>query len=119
METALDLVDAGAQSPRETYLRLLLIEAGFPRPQTQIPVFGVDGIPVGHIDVGWERYRVGVEYEGEQHQTDRGRYVYDIVRLERLEQLGWIIVRIVAEDRRAEIVRRVRMAMVERGWTPA
>jgi hypothetical protein len=31
---ALDLVDGGAESPRETWLRLLLIRAGFPRPQT-------------------------------------------------------------------------------------
>ncbi|WP_156623123.1 hypothetical protein [Mycobacterium sp. 1164966.3] len=116
LETALELVDAGAQSPRESYLRLLLIEAGFPRPQTQIPVLGADGIPVAHIDVGWEEYLVGVEYEGEQHQTDRGVYVYDIQRLELIEQKGWLIVRVVAENRRADIIRRVRVAMVERGW---
>ena len=117
LETALDLVDAGAQSPRETYLRLLVIEAGLPRPQTQVPVTGTDGVPFAHVDVGWERYLVGVEYEGMQHQTDRGRYVFDIRRLEKLEQAGWLILRIVAEDRNAEIVRRVRTAMVERGWT--
>lgn len=29
---ALDLVDPGAQSPRETWLRLLVIEAGYPPP---------------------------------------------------------------------------------------
>ncbi|MEB3984070.1 hypothetical protein OQ968_22740 [Mycobacterium sp. 663a-19] len=117
LETALELVDAGAQSPRESYLRLLLIEAGFPRPQTQIPVLGADGIPVAHIDVGWEEYLVGVEYEGDQHQTDRRQYVYDIGRLERVERMGWLIVRVVTEDHRANIVRRVRAAMVERGWT--
>jgi hypothetical protein len=116
LETALELVDAGAQSPRETYLRLLLVEAGFPRPQTQIPVLGADGIPVAHIDVGWEEYTVGVEYEGEHHQTDRGVYVYDIQRLELIEQKGWLIVRVVAENPRADIIRRVRVAMLERGW---
>lgn len=118
LETALDLVDAGAQSPRESYLRLLLIEAGFPRPQSQIPVLGPDGLPVAHIDVGWEEYLVGVEYEGDQHQSDRRRYVYDIHRLELVERKGWLIVRVVAEDHRANIVRRVRVAMVERGWSP-
>jgi hypothetical protein len=116
LETALELVDAGSQSPRESYLRLLLIDAGFPRPQTQIPVLGTDGIPVAHIDVGWAEYMVGVEYEGDQHQTDRRRYVYDIQRLETVERMGWLIVRVVAEDRRANIVHRVRAAMVERGW---
>lgn len=117
LETALELVDAGAQSPRETYLRLLLIEAGFPRPQTQIPVLGKDGIPFAHVDVGWEQFLVGVEYEGKHHQTERGRYVYDIRRLEMLQEMGWIIVRIVVEDRPAEIVRRTRVVMVERGWS--
>lgn len=117
LENALELVDAGAQSPKESYLRLLLIEAGFPRPQTQIPVLSVDGMPVAHLDVGWEQYLVGVEYEGMQHQTERGRYVYDVRRLEMLQQMGWLIVRVVAEDRRPEIVRRVRVAMVDRGWT--
>lgn len=35
LERALCLVDSGAESPRETSLRLLLIRAGFPRPHTQ------------------------------------------------------------------------------------
>jgi very-short-patch-repair endonuclease len=80
-------------------------------------VLGVDGIPVAFIDVGWSEYKVGVENEGQHHQTDRGRYVDDILRLEMLEQMGWLIVRIVAEARRADIVRRVGVAMMERGWT--
>jgi hypothetical protein len=116
LEAALELVDPGSQSPRESYLRLLLIDAGLPRPQTQIPVLGGDGIPVAHIDLGWAEYLVGVEYEGDQHQTDRRRYVHDIQRLETLERMGWIIVRVVAEDQRANIVRRIRVALVERGW---
>ena len=43
LETALDLADAGAQSPKETWLRLLLIKDGLPRPRTQIPVRCSDG----------------------------------------------------------------------------
>jgi hypothetical protein len=43
LETAVELVDAGAQSPQETYLRLLLIEGGLPRPRTQIPGAGRPG----------------------------------------------------------------------------
>ncbi len=111
LETALQLVDPGAQSPRESYLRLLLIDAGLPRPQTQIPVPGVDGIPVAYLDLGWEDYLVGVEYDGDQHRTDRRQYVKDIRRIEMLERMGWIVVRVVAEDRPAAIVRRVRAAL--------
>ena len=98
LETALELVDAGAQSPRESYLRLLLIEAGLPRPQTQIPVLGVDGIPVAYLDMGWQEWLVAVEYDGEQHRSDRRQYVKDIRRLEMLQEMGWTVVRVVAED---------------------
>ncbi|MGD1240348.1 DUF559 domain-containing protein [Mycobacterium seoulense] len=111
LETALRLVDAGAQSPRESYLRLLLIDAGLPRPRTQIPVLGADGIPVAFLDLGWEEHLVAVEYDGDQHRTDRRQYVKDIRRLEMLEQMGWVVVRVVAEDRPAAVVRRVRAAL--------
>ncbi|BBZ73235.1 hypothetical protein MPRS_43280 [Mycobacterium paraseoulense] len=111
LETALRLVDAGAQSPRESYLRLLLIDAGLPRPQTQIPVLGVDGIPVAYLDLGWRESMVAVEYDGDQHRTDRRQYVKDIRRLEMLERIGWVVVRVIAEDRPAAVVRRVRAAL--------
>src|SRR5947209_2503502 len=35
---AVGLFDAGAQSPKESWLRVVLMQAGLPRPQTQIPV---------------------------------------------------------------------------------
>jgi hypothetical protein len=68
---ALELVDGGAQSPKETWLRLLLIKAGFPRPQTQIAVRNEWGWAEAYLDMGWEDIKVGVEYEGGQHQTSR------------------------------------------------
>lgn len=115
LETALELVDPGAQSPRESYLRLLLIDAGFPRPQTQIPVLGVDGIPVAYLDLGWEDWMVGVEYDGDHHRTDRRQYVKDVRRLQMLDEMGWLIVRVVAEDHPASIVRRVKAAIAMSG----
>jgi Protein of unknown function (DUF559) len=114
LETALELVDPGSQSPRESYLRLLLIDAGFPRPHTQIPVHGVDGLPIAYLDLGWEEHMVAVEYDGDQHRTDRRQYVKDVRRAELLERMGWIVVRVVAEDQPAAIVRRVRDALTTR-----
>jgi len=83
------IFNPGAQSPRESYLRLLLIDAGLPRPQTQIPVPGVDGIPLAYLDLGWPEYMVAVEYDCDQHRTDRRQFVKDIRRLEMLERMGW------------------------------
>lgn len=112
--TALDLVDAGAQSPKETWLRLVLVWAGLPRPQTQIPVLDESGSAIAYLDMGWEDLKVAVEYDGEQHRNDRRQYTWDVRRLERLEQLGWIVVRVVAGDRPAEILRRVHAARARR-----
>ncbi len=111
LETVLELVDPGAESPRESYLRLLLIEAGLPRPRTQIPVLDADGLPVAYLDLGWEEHMVAVEYDGEHHRIDRRQYVKDIRRLEMLERMGWIVVRVVAGDHPADIVRRVWAAL--------
>jgi hypothetical protein len=108
------LVDPGAQSPKETWLRLLLIRAGFPRPATQIPVRDESGRIVAYLDMGWDDIMVAVEYDGDQHRTDRGQYVKDIQRLERVERLGWLIVRVVAEDHPDSVIRRVRDARARR-----
>ncbi len=106
----LDLTDPGAQSPRETWLRLLLVDAGFPRPQTQIPVPRDDGRSHYFLDMGWPEVMVAVEYDGEQHRLDRGIYRNDLTRSEYIADLGWRRIRLVAGDRPAEIVERTRRA---------
>jgi Protein of unknown function (DUF559) len=111
---ALELVDGGSQSPKETWLRLLLVKAGFPRPQTQIAVRNEWGWPEAYLDMGWEDIEVAVEYDGDQHRSSRAQYVKDIRRLEMLERTGWIVVRIIAEDRPDDIIRRVAQARARR-----
>jgi very-short-patch-repair endonuclease len=71
----------------------------------------VDGIPIAYLDMGWQESMVAVEYDGDQHRTDRRQYVKDVRRLEMLEEMGWIIIRVVAEDRPAAVLRRVRTAI--------
>lgn len=97
LEAALDLTDPGAQSPKETWLRLLLISAGFPRPRTQIPVPGSDGYPRYFLDMGWEHIMLAVEYDGDQHRTDRPQFVKDVERLEYIRSVGWTHIRVLAE----------------------
>lgn len=111
---ALELVDGGAQSPKETWLRLLLLRAGFPRPKTQIPVLNEWGWAEAYLDMGWEDIKVAAEYDGAQHQTSRYHYVRDIGRLEKLERMGWIVVRAVAENHPNDIIRRIREARASR-----
>ena len=106
----LEQVDAGAQSPRETWLRLLLIEAGLPRPETQIPVPRLDGYSHYFLDMGWRDVMVAVEYDGEQHRVDRNIYRDDLARSEYIAHVGWRRIRVIAGHRKTDIVRRVRQA---------
>ena len=117
LESALDLVDRGAESPRETYLRLLLIRGGLPRPTTQIPVYGDDGNVVAYLDMGWPEKLVGIEYDGDHHRSDRRQYLRDIRRRDLVEDLGWRLLRVVAEDHPMDILRRARRAIAERAST--
>jgi len=113
---ALPLMDGGGQSPQETRIRLVLIDDGLPAPRTQIRVY--DGANEAFIDMGYDEPMVGLDYDGEQHQTERGRYVYDIGRAELLDRFGWIDLRVVREHSRRFILHRVHDAFARRGWTP-
>jgi hypothetical protein len=110
LRKALGLSDGGAASPKETWLRLLLINAGFPRPCTQIPVLSADGRRQYYLDMGWEEIKLAVEYDGDQHRSDRAQFAYDIERLEDLDELGWVVVRVSGQHHPADIIRRVQRA---------
>ena len=118
LRIALPLVDGGAASPKETWLPLLYIDAGLPRPTTQIPIVEGRGRLVRMADVGWEEFLVVSEYDGDQHRTDRRQYTKDIRSLRKARSLGWIVDQVIKEDRPAEIVERARAALLSRGWRP-
>ncbi len=111
-QSVLSLMDGGAQSPKETWLRLLLIDAGLPRPVTQIRV--TDGYRVAFLDMGWEEPKVAVEYDGDDHRTDRRRYVKDIRRAEMFDCLGWHVIKVINEDHPNDIIRRARDGLARR-----
>ena len=91
LREVVDLMDGGAESPQETRTRLALVDAGLPRPQTQIVV------DHWRIDMGYEEFKVGVEYDGAQHWTDPRQHQRDIDRLAELLDRGWLIIRVSAD----------------------
>ena len=119
LREVVDLMDGGAESPQETRTRLLLIAAGFPRPQTQIVVCDELGEFVGRIDMGFKEWKVGIEYDGPQHWTDADIHAHDIDRLADLAAQGWVIIRIsrdILRYRPQVFLARVRDAMRIAGW---
>ena len=91
-----------------------MIDNGFPIPETQIPVLD-GGVPFAYLDMGWRHIQLAVEYDGDQHRTDRPQYVKDIRRHPKIEKRGWEVVRVIAEDRESEILERVYEAYLRRG----
>lgn len=97
LRDVLRLVDPGAESPQETRTRLVLVRAGLPSVATQISVFDECNHFIARIDMGWERWKVGVEFDGAQHWTDPIQRTRDINRLAELEECGWRIIRVSSQ----------------------
>ncbi|MBS9532829.1 DUF559 domain-containing protein [Mycobacterium sp. M1] len=97
LQSMLPLIDGGAESPPESRLRLLLVRAGLPAPETQIQFFDEYGRAFIRVDMGWRQWKVAVEYDGAQHWSDRYQRSWDIDRIATLEEMGWVVVRVSAE----------------------
>ncbi|MDG5485059.1 endonuclease domain-containing protein [Mycolicibacterium gadium] len=119
LRRAVELMDGGAESPQETRTRLLLVAARFPKPRTQIVVVDDYGAFVGRMDMGWDEWKVGVEYDGPQHWEDPEQHARDIDRLADLAARGWAIIRVSRDLLRYRphvFLSRVRDAMRAAGW---
>ncbi|MGW6377732.1 DUF559 domain-containing protein [Rhodococcus sp. NPDC055112] len=111
LRRVLEQVDGGAEYPPETRTRLLIVRDGLPRPETQIRVRDESGRVIARSDLGWERWRVLVEYDGDHHWLDERQRARDIDRAAGLEALGWAVIRVSAEllrDRPDVVLERVR-----------
>jgi very-short-patch-repair endonuclease len=95
-----------------------LVAAGLPHPVTQIEVRDSFGARFARLNMGWEDWLVGVEFDGAQHWTDAVQRTRDIDRLAELESFGWTIVRVSADLLRKRpdvVVERTRCALRNAG----
>lgn len=118
LREVLDLMDAGSESPQETRTRLALIDAGLPKPETQIVVCDEHGEFIARVDMGYRQFKVGIEYDGEQHWNDPAQRAKDIERLAALHEAGWIIIRVssdILRCRRRTFIVRVCDALAAHG----
>jgi len=111
LRRAVDEARRGSASPGETRRRLVLVRAGLPEPELNVPLFGADGSNLGRPDIVYRRQRVVFEYEGDGHR-ERKQFRYDVERYERLSDEGWVVVRVTGDDlkgdRRERLVERAR-----------
>jgi very-short-patch-repair endonuclease len=117
LRASLSEVREGAWSRPESLLRLALVRSGIPEPalNRQVPVArGRTAAP----DIGWQEFRVGVEYDGAWHDDPRQRSA-DLERHELLADAGWLVVHIRARDLFPEplvAVARILRRLSERGY---
>lgn len=99
-----DHLAAPAESPMETRLRWLLLQAGLPRPQVQTALHDSAGRFVGRADLYYPEARLVIEYDGVNH---RERLVEDNRRQNLLMNAGFRLLRFTAADlhQRPEIIK--------------
>ena len=113
----LELLDPRSESPMESLLRLLFIDAGLPRPEVNVNLYDIAGAFLARADLLFRAARVVVEYEGDHHRTDRRQFAHDVRRGSRLAAAGYLVLRFTADDvlRRPQyVIATVRAALAAR-----
>jgi very-short-patch-repair endonuclease len=104
-----------AESPMETRLRWLLLQARLPRPQIQTDIRNSEGRFIGRADLYYPSARLVIEYDGTSH---RDRLTDDNRRQNQLLTAGFRLLRFTAADvnqRSDSLVAQVRRVLT----TPA
>ena len=89
------LAEPATESVMETRLRLLLVLAGLPRPDAQIPLHDDAGRFVGRPDLYYPLQHLALEYDGSTH---RERLTADNRRQNRMINAGYRLLRFSAAD---------------------
>lgn len=101
------------ESPRETYVRLLLVLAGLPQPECNVDL-GSDHSYVSRADLVYLRYALIIEYDGRDHAAVVTQWNRDLDRLDEFEDARWGHVRVTAHrlKRPRDVVARVHAKLV-------
>ena len=118
---ALDLLailSAAAESPMESVLRLLILDAGLPSPEVNVNIYDAFGRLLARADLLFRAAKVIVEYDGDQHRTDRVQFARDVRRGSELAASGYLVLRFTASDvfdRPDYVIATIRAALASRG----
>lgn len=99
LRKALPFVRTGVESPAETKLRLEILRWRLPEPQTNCPVPTIGRLL--HADLGYEKWKIAIEHEGEYHFKGGAEQARrDVARFEAMHDAGWRVLRTTAFDLR-------------------
>ena len=85
--------EPSTESYGESWLRLRVLDAGFPRPVPQIWIVDDDGRRLYRLDLGWPDRRLAIEYDGvEFHEHAAARAADQRRRDDLARRFGWTVV---------------------------
>jgi len=93
----LPCADARAESPMESEARLVMIDGGLPVPVLQHEIIDSRG-KRRRLDFAWPEAMVAAEYDSDVWHTGPDAMRRDREKLAAVQDLGWIVVPIVADD---------------------
>ncbi|MGW0160468.1 hypothetical protein ACWDUN_14255 [Mycobacterium sp. NPDC003323] len=102
-----------AESPMESEARLVMVDAGLPMPELQYEVVDLSG-RLWRLDFAWPSCKLAVEYDGFDWHSDPVSFAKDRQKRAALQELGWIVISIVADDVRRypeDFIRRVEAGL--------
>lgn len=110
LDSAIERARRGAQTPLETFSRVILMDQGLPEPQLQVPFHDRGGL-IGYVDMCWPEWRVIGEADGRVKYESREILISEKIREDRLRALGFRVVRWMWTDiheRPAEVASWIR-----------
>lgn len=105
----LPFADGRAESPMESEARLVMLDGGLPSPVLQWEVVDSRG-RLRRLDFAWPQFKVAAEYDGADWHGGTEALRNDRERLAALQDLGWVVIPILAADVRLrpdELVARI------------
>lgn len=105
---AVQFSDGLAESPMESHLRVLLLQAGLPRPVSQAELRSREGAFLGRVDLYYPDVKLAIEYDGDVHRT---QLADDMRRQNAILSAGYNLLRFTRSDlldRPDAVVRQVR-----------
>ena len=103
-------------SPMETKLRLLILERGYPEPGLNVQVVEPTTGRLFYIDLAYEKEKIAIEYDSEDHRKNQERWQQDLNKNDVLHEAGWKVVRASIADyhRPADLFARLDDALRRR-----
>jgi hypothetical protein len=89
-----------------------IVDAGLPAPVRQHQVVLPYGVAI--LDMAYPDRRIGIEFDGWQWHSARGRFDHDRIRASELALGGWTIIVVTSSQSEHEVISRVRRALAVR-----